>query len=207
MSTLFDRVINFKSNFYGELKVCQRINRLQVFQGLTLSVYQQKAHHAIKNVLTAYQLISQNEFNICYTFMGADVEEKPQENGIGTAERDDQDDTDSDDSCDSFPHDGSFKMMALSPKSSSVKVLEGTNVDDLLESLQDSTGTIRKEVDISHTYENNNTGFSLGLEKWQGIFQSGKFEQTGKVGENHTKYWKSSEISDKCYLLFLVIFK
>ena len=44
------RVINFKSNFYGELKVCQRINRLQVFQGLTLSVYQQKAHHAIKNV-------------------------------------------------------------------------------------------------------------------------------------------------------------
>ena len=79
-------------------------------------------------------------------FMGADVEEKPQENGVGTTEKDDQDDTDSDDSCDSFPHDGSFKMMALSPKSSSVKVLEGTNVDDLLESLQDSTGTIRKEV-------------------------------------------------------------
>ena len=74
------------------------------------------------------------------------------------AEKDDQDDTDSDDSCDSFPHDGSFKMMALSPKSSSVKVLEGTNVDDLLESLQDSTGTIRKEVDISYTYEHNNTG-------------------------------------------------
>ena len=28
------------------------------------------------------------------------------------------------------------------------------------------------------------------------------FEQTGKVRENHTKYWKNKEISDKCYLLF-----
>ena len=26
--------------------------------------------------------------------------------------------------------------------------------------------------------------------------------QTGKVGDNHTKYWKSRGISDKCYLLF-----
>ena len=80
--------------------------------------------------------------------MGIDVEGKPQENGVCAA--DVQDDNDSDDSCDSLPHDGSFKMMALSPKSSSVKVLEGTNVDDLLESLQDSTGTIRQEVIISH---------------------------------------------------------
>ena len=37
-------------------------------------------------------------------------------------------------------------------------------------------------------------GFPLGLEnleKWEGIFQSGNFEQTGKVRENHTKYWKT----------------
>ena len=57
-------------------------------------------------------------------------------------------------------------------------------------------------------------GFPLGLEnlgKWEGIFQSGKsqgiLEQTGKVGKNHTKYWKIRGISDKYYLLFLVIFK
>ena len=35
------------------------------------------------------------------------------------------------------------------------------------------------------------------LGKWEGIFQSaqksGNFEQTGKVLENHTKYWKSQE--------------
>ena len=35
--------------------------------------------------------------------------------------------------------------------------------------------------------------------KWEGIFQSGNFEQTGKVGENLIKYWK---ISDKYYLMF-----
>ena len=42
------------------------------------------------------------------------------------------------------------------------------------------------------------SGFPLGLEnleKWEGIFQSdkksGNFEQTGKVRENHTKYWKT----------------
>ena len=48
-------------------------------------------------------------------------------------------------------------------------------------------------------------GFPLGLknlEKWEGIFQSGNFEQTGKVRENHTKYWKTPGISDKYYLLF-----
>ena len=51
--------------------------------------------------------------------------------------------------------------------------------------------------------------FPLGLEnleKWEGIFQSGNFEQTGKVRENDTKYWKIQDISEKYYLLFLVIF-
>ena len=46
------------------------------------------------------------------------------------------------------------------------------------------------------------TGFPLGLEnleKWEGIFQSGKSQgilnkQTGKVRENHTKYWKTQGI-------------
>ena len=32
--------------------------------------------------------------------------------------------------------------------------------------------------------------------------KSGNFEQTGKVRENQTKYWKSQGISDKYYLLF-----
>ena len=32
--------------------------------------------------------------------------------------------------------------------------------------------------------------------------KSGNFEQTGKVRENHTKYWKTQGISDKYYLLF-----
>ena len=44
------------------------------------------------------------------------------------------------------------------------------------------------------------SGFPLGpenLEKWEGIFQSGNFEQTGKVRENHTQYWKTEGISDK----------
>ena len=48
------------------------------------------------------------------------------------------------------------------------------------------------------------------LEKWKDIFQSGKsrnFEQTGKVRENHTKYWKNEKISHKYYLIFLAIFK
>ena len=51
-------------------------------------------------------------------------------------------------------------------------------------------------------------GFPLGLEnleKWEGIFQSGNFEQTGKVRENHTKYWKTQGIWDKYYLIFLYI--
>ena len=40
--------------------------------------------------------------------------------------------------------------------------------------------------------------------KWEGIFQSGIFEQTGKSGEINTKYCKCPGISDKYYLLFLV---
>ena len=32
--------------------------------------------------------------------------------------------------------------------------------------------------------------------------KSGNFEQTGKVRENHMKYWKILGISDKYYLLF-----
>ena len=37
--------------------------------------------------------------------------------------------------------------------------------------------------------------------------KSGNFEQTGKVRENHTKYWKIEINWDKYYLIFLVIFK
>ena len=32
--------------------------------------------------------------------------------------------------------------------------------------------------------------------------KSGNFDKTAKVGENHTKYWKTEGISDKYYLLF-----
>ena len=32
--------------------------------------------------------------------------------------------------------------------------------------------------------------------------KSGNFEENGKVGENHTKYWKTKGIPYKCYLLF-----
>ena len=32
--------------------------------------------------------------------------------------------------------------------------------------------------------------------------KSGNFEQTVKVRENYTKYWKSQEKSEKCYLFF-----
>ena len=39
------------------------------------------------------------------------------------------------------------------------------------------------------------------------IEMSMNFEQTGKVRENQIKYWKTPRISDKCHLLFLVIFK
>ena len=37
--------------------------------------------------------------------------------------------------------------------------------------------------------------------------KSGNFEQTGKVRENHTKYWKNEKILDKYYLILLVIYK
>ena len=48
--------------------------------------------------------------------------------------------------------------------------------------------------------------------KWEGIFpvgeKSGNFEQTGKVRENHTKYWKTQGISEKFNLFFFfVVFK
>ena len=65
----------------------------------------------------------------------------------------------------------------------------------------------------------HNTGFPLGLEnlenleKWEGIFQSGKsqgilnrLEKSGKSQGKSTKYWKTQGISDK-YYYFLVIFK
>ena len=37
--------------------------------------------------------------------------------------------------------------------------------------------------------------------------KSGNFEQTGKVRENHTKYWKTEEISEKFICYFSMIFK
>ena len=37
--------------------------------------------------------------------------------------------------------------------------------------------------------------------------KSGNFEQTGKVRENHTKYWKTQGIRNKYYLIFSMIFK
>ena len=59
--------------------------------------------------------------------------------------------------------------------------------------------------EVRHIYLGKLTvfpGFLLGLEdleKWEGIFQSWNFEQTGKVWGNHTKYWKTRGISEKCY--------
>ena len=53
------------------------------------------------------------------------------------------------------------------------------------------------------------SGFPLRLENLEKMGRhfpvrekSGNFEQTGKVRENHTKYWKTEEISEKNYLLF-----
>ena len=37
--------------------------------------------------------------------------------------------------------------------------------------------------------------------------KSGNFEQTGKVRENHIKYWKTQGISDNFICCFSVIFK
>ena len=44
-------------------------------------------------------------------------------------------------------------------------------------------------------------------ENGESIFQSGNFEQTGKVRENHTKYWKNIREFQKKLCYFLVIFK
>ena len=42
--------------------------------------------------------------------------------------------------------------------------------------------------------------------KWEGIFQSGEmsrnFEQTGKVGENHTKYWNVRDFRHVIFIIF-----
>ena len=61
--------------------------------------------------------------------------------------------------------------------------------------------------------KNAKSGFPLGLEnleKWEGIFQSGKSRgilNRLEKSENHTKYWKTEINWDKYYLIFLVIFK
>ena len=57
-------------------------------------------------------------------------------------------------------------------------------------------------------------GFPLGLEnleKWEGIFQSGNFEQTGKVREKSGKITQNTgklrEFQTNIIFYFLVIFK
>ena len=46
------------------------------------------------------------------------------------------------------------------------------------------------------------------MEKWESIFQSGTSEQTGKVMENHAKYWKKSgNFRRTLFIILLVIFK
>ena len=55
----------------------------------------------------------------------------------------------------------------------------------------------QNDQDVCTKFGQPFSGFPLGLEnleKWEGIFQSGNFEQTGKVRENHTKYWKTQGI-------------
>ena len=59
--------------------------------------------------------------------------------------------------------------------------------------LDDTKTSLAKQV--SHSDWKN-------LEKWEGIFQSGNFEQTGKVRENHTKYWKNIREFQKNAMLF-----
>ena len=53
---------------------------------------------------------------------------------------------------------------------------------------------------------NEMAGFPLGLKSLQKMGRhfpvrekTVNFKQTGKVGENHTKYWKGQGSSDKCY--------
>ena len=60
----------------------------------------------------------------------------------------------------------------------------------VLEHIQIFSSQLFSEVAENHTF----SGFPLGLEKWEGIFQSGNVEQTGKVRENNAKYWKSQGI-------------
>ena len=63
---------------------------------------------------------------------------------------------------------------------------------------------INKQLQGSHSDWKN-------LEKWERHFpvreKSGNFEQTGKVRENHTKYWKTEEISGIINCYFSMIFK
>ena len=42
------------------------------------------------------------------------------------------------------------------------------------------------------------------LEKWEVILKSGDFEQTGKVGENHTKILESRGISDMLFIYYFL---
>ena len=49
------------------------------------------------------------------------------------------------------------------------------------------------------------SGLTLRLDKWEGIFQSGKSQgilNRLEKSENHTKYWKPQGISDKYNLSF-----
>ena len=69
---------------------------------------------------------------------------------------------------------------------------------------------IGKDAECSGQYKDvNRVATRTGkAEKWEGIFQSGKSQVTlnrWEMSENHTQYWKIQEISNKCYLLFLVI--
>ena len=59
-------------------------------------------------------------------------------------------------------------------------------------------------------YIQRNAGFPFELEnlkRWEDIFQSGNFEQTGKVREKHIQYWKTQEFQTNVICYFLVIFK
>ena len=63
------------------------------------------------------------------------------------------------------------------------------------------TGTIKLVRRFFKCYQDS----YLGWENGRAFSSQGKvreFEQTGKVMENHTNYWKTQGISDKCYLLF-----
>ena len=40
-----------------------------------------------------------------------------------------------------------------------------------------------------------------GLEKREGIFQSGNVDKTGKVREFYSKYWKNEKFNQECLLV------